>query len=415
MAKLQAVRGTHDLLFMDYQTHQYIVEIASKVVAYYGYSGIATPIFEFTEVFKRTLGETSDVVTKEMYSFETKEDGESLTLRPEFTAGVARSIISNGLFQDLPLKLFSHGPVFRHERPQKGRFRQFHQINAESIGVSSPLMDSEIITMAAQILRELGILEQTKLEVNTLGCEQSRMHYRTKLVEYFSKYSHELSEESKIRLQKNPLRILDSKSEQDKQIIATAPKIEQSLTDMAKKFFDDMLEGLTINNIKYHINPYLVRGLDYYCHSAFEFTTDQLGAQGTVLAGGRYDRLIKIMGGQDTPAVGFASGMERLALLMDHKPEQERPIVVIPLDEQFFSQAMIIANILRENKFVVLMDYQGNFNKKIKRANKLNARIVIFIGAEEIDQQTLRIKDFDTGVEQQVNNNHLLDYISKFK
>jgi histidyl-tRNA synthetase len=408
--KLQPVRGTKDIYFEDYLKHKHVIDIANTITSLYGYTTIATPIFEFTEVFKRTLGDVSDVVTKEMYTF-IDRGGDSITLRPEFTAGIARALISNGLAQDLPLKFFSHGPLFRHERPQKGRFRQFHQINAESLGIASPYQDSEIIAMGAQILRELGILEKTKLELNTLGDLETRQKYRQALVDYFNSYKNELSEESKIRLEKNPLRILDSKDEGDKKIAKSAPVILEYLTSEANEFFEKVKEGLLIAGVKYQINPHLVRGLDYYCHTAFEFITEELGTQGTVLGGGRYDGLIKMLGGPETPAVGFAAGIERIAELLDYKAEPLKPIAIIPIDQQYLPEAMSLAHILREHHFGAILDYTGNTAKRMKRANKLNAVIAIFIGEEEIAKQIVKVRDLGTGEEKEVQNNRLMDYL----
>jgi histidyl-tRNA synthetase len=408
--KLQPVRGTKDIYFEDYLKHKYVIDTANAVTSLYGYTTIATPIFEFTEVFKRTLGDVSDVVTKEMYTF-IDRGGDSITLRPEFTAGIARALISNGLAQDLPLKFFSHGPLFRHERPQKGRFRQFHQINAESLGIASPYQDSEIIAMGAQILSELGILEKTRLEINTLGDLDTRQKYRQALVDYFNSYKNELSEESKVRLEKNPLRILDSKDEGDKKIAKAAPIILEYLTNEASDFFEKVKEGLAIAGVKYQINPHLVRGLDYYCHTAFEFITEELGTQGTVLGGGRYDGLVKILGGPETPAVGFAAGIERIAELLDYKAEPLKPIAIIPIDQQYLPEAMSLAHILREHHFGVTLDYTGNVAKRMKRANKLNAALAIFIGEEEIAKQVVKVRNLSTGEEKEVQNNRLIDYL----
>ena len=296
-----------------------MIETGRAVAARYGYAEVATPIFEFTEVFARTLGETSDVVTKEMYSF-TDRGGEALTLRPEYTAGVARAFISGALGQNLPVKLFCSGPMFRYERPQKGRLRQFHQIDVEVIGAPEPLADVEVIALGAQILRALGLAEHVRLELNTLGDPESRQAYRDRLVGYLSAYRDRLSPDSQARLERNPLRILDSKDEGDREILKGAPTLDASLNEASKAFFAGVRAGLDALGIAYAINPMLVRGLDYYTHTAFEFTTDRLGAQGAVLAGGRYDGLVAAMGGPDTPGIGWAAGVERLAMLLDETP-----------------------------------------------------------------------------------------------
>ena len=317
MPKLQPVRGTRDLIDDDARAHLHVVDTARATAARFGYGPIVTPSFEFTDVFQRTLGETSDIVTKEMYTFEDK-GGDSLTLRPEGTAGIVRAVLSGGLQNELPLKWYYAGPMFRHERPQKGRLRQFHQIGVELIGVSEPIADVEVIALAAATLDALGVLSATTLELNTLGDNESRAAYRGALVAYLEGFRDRLSEDSQQRLDRNPLRILDSKNTNDKAIVADAPSFADHLTPAAQAFFDAVRSGLEDLGIAYQINPRLVRGLDYYCHTAFEFTTDQLGAQGTVLAGGRYDGLMEMMGGQPTPGVGWAAGIERLSMLSRH-------------------------------------------------------------------------------------------------
>ncbi|MCC7259527.1 MAG: histidine--tRNA ligase, partial [Alphaproteobacteria bacterium] len=313
MSKLQPVRGTHDILPEEGRKRRFITETAREIASRYGFDEFATPVFEFTDVFARTLGDVSDIVSKEMYSF-TDRGGESITLRPEFTAGLARAFLSNGLQQNTPVKAFCHGPVFRYERPQKGRMRQFHQIDAEIIGVAGPQADIEVIALADHILRTLGVAPIT-LELNSLGDVESRKAHRAALVEYFTGHQAALSEDSKARLTKNPLRILDSKDEGDRKIVADAPVLTEYFNEASQEFFAAVKEGLTALGIAYTINPRLVRGLDYYCHTVFEFTTTALGAQNAVLAGGRYDGLMAQMGGPETPAIGWAAGIERLTEL----------------------------------------------------------------------------------------------------
>ncbi|MBF0394553.1 MAG: histidine--tRNA ligase, partial [Alphaproteobacteria bacterium] len=315
MMSLQPVRGTHDLLPEEARRHRRVEDTAFEIAERYGYGEIATPIFEFTEVFARTLGETSDVVTKEMYTF-TDRGGESITLRPEGTAGVARAFISGGLSQHLPLKFFYRGPMFRYERPQKGRLRQFHQVGVEFLGVSDPLADAEVIGLGAHLLDALGLAGRVQLELNSLGDAESRAAYREALVAYLSRFKDALSKESLDRLERNPLRILDSKDEGDRRVVADAPLLGDHLNEASRAFFDGLKRGLDGLGVAYRVNPRLVRGLDYYCHTAFEFTTDALGAQGTVLAGGRYDGLIGQMGGPATPGIGWAAGVERLGMLL---------------------------------------------------------------------------------------------------
>jgi histidyl-tRNA synthetase len=404
--KLQPVRGTHDLLPEDSRRFRFVIAQALKVAECYGYGEIATPIFEFSEVFHRTLGDTSDVVTKETYSF-TDRGGESLTLRPEFTAGIARAFISNGLQDQLPLKFFAAGPAFRYERPQKGRMRQFHQIDAELLGVDSPLGDVESIAMAYHVLGELGLVEKVKLEINTLGDPESRQAYREALVTYFTIHEAALSEESKARLARNPLRILDSKDEGDRKIIANAPRMEQHLTQAARDYFAAVLEGLSALGIEASRNERLVRGLDYYNHTVFEFTTEMLGAQGTVLAGGRYDGLISMMGGAPTPGIGWAAGVERLVELIDFAthpeyPKPPRPISIIPLGEKAEKMAVVIAQALRLDEFVVDLAYKGNAGKRMKRADKIGSRVAVIIGDDEIAKQTAILKDLSKGTQEEV-------------
>ena len=285
MAKLQPVRGTHDIMGDQARTFRFIQQTFQEIATRFGHREISTPIFEFTEVFKRTLGETSDVVSKEMYSFEDR-GGESLTLRPEYTAGIARAFISNGLQQSLPCKFFGYGPMFRYERPQKGRMRQFHQIDVEILGVPEPQADIEVLSIAVTLLTELNLMDDITLELNSLGDRESRDAYRDALVTYFTAHKDKLSKDSLARLEKNPMRILDSKDEGDQVLVATAPRISDYYNDATKVFFDEVRAGLDALGIVYTINERLVRGLDYYSHTAFEFITKKLGAQGTVLAVG---------------------------------------------------------------------------------------------------------------------------------
>lgn len=414
MSTLQPVRGTHDLLPEDTRRHRAVVDAARDVAERFGYGEIETPIFEFSEVFKRTLGDTSDIVTKEMYSF-TDRGGEMLTLRPEGTAGVARAMISGGLAQNLPLKFFYHGPMFRYERPQKGRMRQFHQIGVELLGVAQPLGDVEVIALGAQILRELGILEHTTLELNTLGDAESRQSYRQVLVEYFTGHRDRLSEDSRGRLARNPLRILDSKDEGDRRLVAEAPLFGDHLNQASRDFFAAVTAGLDALGIAYTLNPRLVRGLDYYCHTAFEFTTDRLGAQGTVMAGGRYDGLVGMMGGSETPGVGWAAGIERLALLLGDAPAPPRPIAVIPVGAEAETAALKLAAELRGAGLVVELGYGGNVGKRMKRANKLNARAALLIGSDELARQAATLRDLDSGEQEEVPLAALKERLAQFR
>lgn len=404
--KLQPVRGTHDLLPEDCRRFRFIVEQAFGVAKHYGYGEISTPVFEFSEVFHRTLGDTSDVVTKETYSFSDR-GGEQLTLRPEFTAGVARSFISGNMQDQLPLKFFYSGPAFRYERPQKGRQRQFHQLGAELLGVPEPLGDIEIIALAHNILGTLGLKEKVKLEINTLGDAESRQNYRNALVAYFRSQEAQLSEDSKKRLERNPLRILDSKDESDRKIITNAPRMADYLTEAARNYYTSVKNGLTSIGIPFNPNERLVRGLDYYSHTVFEFTTDMLGAQGTVLAGGRYDGLIELMGGQPTAGTGFAAGIERLAALVDfdHHPayaHPARPIAIIPLGEAAEKEALILAETLRSQGLYIDLGYRGNLKNRMKKADKAKARLAIILGDEELSKKSVILKDLDSGTQEEV-------------
>jgi histidyl-tRNA synthetase len=408
----QCVRGTHDLLPEECHRHLYITDLARRVSAVYGFEEIATPIFEFSGVFQR-LGETTDIITKETYSFQDR-GGEDLTLRPEGTAPIARAVISNGLTQKLPLKFFYAGPMFRYDRPQKGRQRQFHQIGIELIGVAEPLADIECISLAAQFLDELGLLKRTKLHINTLGDYESREKYKTILVSYLEKYKNDLSEDSQNRLYRNPLRILDSKDKKDREIIASAPLYSGSLTDSSKDFFAKVLKGLDLVNIPYELDPHLVRGLDYYCHTAFVFVTTELGAQSEILGGGRYDGLIKSMGGPETPGIGWAAGIERLSLLADIPSEQRDIVSLIPLGERAEEKALALAQLLRKNFFEVDLSASGSLGKRLKRADKIQAKLALIFGDDEIQANIVQIRTLSSGEQTAVASEKIHDYVKNF-
>jgi histidyl-tRNA synthetase len=414
MTSLKPVRGTHDLMGEDARRHRHVVNTFRNRAERYGFGEIATPIFEFTEVFQRTLGETSDVVQKEMYTFEDR-GGERITLRPEFTAGVARAFISGGLTQNLPCKFFSHGPVFRYERPQKGRMRQFHQVNMEVLGVAEPQADIEVIAIAAGLLRDLGVADKTTCELNTLGDSDSRAAYRDVLVDYFSAHRSDLSEDSLARLERNPLRILDSKDQGDRKLVGDAPRMADYLNTESADFFSNVCAGLDRLGVPYTVNDRLVRGLDYYTHTAFEFTTDALGAQGTVLAGGRYDGLIEQMGGKPTPGIGWAGGLERLGMLLEETPVAPRPITVIPIGEAAQGPALSLAEELRSAGFYVDMGYRGNVGKRMKRADKLGARVALFLGDDELAEGIVKMRDLDSGEEAAVPISDAVVRLSQYK
>lgn len=411
--KLQSLRGMKDLFGEDFELHSYIIDTARKITALYCYEGASTPILEYTKVFDRTLGDSSDVISKEMYSF-LDRSGESVALRPEFTAGIMRAFISNGLQQKLPLKLFSHGPVFRYDRPQAGRQRQFHQINCEYIGSGEPYSDAESIKLALHLLQELNILDDITLEINSLGCQNSRSLYQEALINYFSKYENELSSDSKERLRKKPLRILDSKDEKDKKIAAEAPFITDYYTAESKAYFDKVLDYLCILNINYKLNPRLARGLDYYCHTAFEFTTDKLGSQNAVGGGGRYDYLCKLMGGRDVPAIGFGLGIERLALMMLLKNYQSKklaPLYLIPIGQKCENYIIRLADLLRSHSIPVAIELKGKVQKRMEKALKDGANYIVFAGADEIQSNSFKLRFLDKKEEQTVSAQQLLDLI----
>ncbi len=412
MATLQPVRGTHDLLPEDARRHRHVEQAAFDVAQLYGYGEIITPVFEFTEVFARTLGETSDVVSKEMYSF-TDRGGESITLRPEGTAGVARALISGGLSQSLPLKLFYRGPMFRYERPQKGRQRQFTQIGIELLGVEGPQADIEVIAIGWHILKALGVSEHVVVEINSLGDTESRDAYRVALVEYLSGFKDQLSQDSRDRLERNPLRVLDSKDEGDKAIVANAPLLIDYLNDHSRTFFETVQSGLSKLGVPVKHNPKLVRGLDYYSHTAFEFITSALGAQGTVMAGGRYDGLVSQMGGPATPGIGWAAGVERLSMLMGEIAAPRRPIAVIPTGEG--DEALLVAHKLRHAGFAVETGYSGNMKKRLTRANKANARAAVILGEDELSRQAAMVKDLDSGEQEEVPLSELEVRLARFR
>ena len=414
MSSLQPVRGTHDLYAEDGRRHRHVVETARAVAETYGYDEIATPIFEFSEVFKRTLGDVSDIVTKEMYSF-VDRGGEALTLRPEGTAGVCRALVSNGLLQNLPLKFFYHGPMFRYERPQKGRQRQFHQIGIELLGVAQPQADVEVIALGARILERLGIRGRITLELNTLGDTESRQAYRTALVGYLSSFKDKLSEDSRMRLDRNPLRILDSKDEGDRRIVANAPLFSDHLNEASRTFFAAVTADLDRLGIEYKLNPLLVRGLDYYSHTAFEFTTDALGAQGTVMAGGRYDGLLEMMGGPATPGVGWAAGIERLAMLAEAPQAKRRPIAVIPAGDAAQGPALQLAERLRGAGFTVDLGYSGNLGKRMKRANKVGAIAAVILGEDELARNGVTLRDLDSGEQEALPLVDLEERLARFR
>jgi len=399
MAKTpQAIRGTQDIFGADAEAFAFVVETFERVRKLYRFRRVEMPVFEKTEVFSRAIGETTDVVSKEMYSFDDR-GGESLTLRPEFTAGIARAFLSNGWQQHAPVKLATHGPLFRYERPQKGRYRQFHQIDAEIIGAGEPQADVELLAMADQLLKELGITGMT-LHLNTLGDGDSREAWRAALVEYFRAVKDELSEDSQERLEKNPLRILDSKDRRDRAFVADAPKIDQFLSDDARAFFDAVTSGLDAAGVKWQRAESLVRGLDYYRHTAFEFIPDdgseaagKLGSQSTILGGGRYDGLMESLGGAPTPAVGWAAGIERLAMLVGERSDATPVVMFVVENDQMLPTAQKLMASFRADGFASEMLATGSPRKRYDKAIKMEPAVVVSLnvinGVEDVGMKAL--------------------------
>jgi histidyl-tRNA synthetase len=407
---LQPIRGTRDIIGEDQRRHSHVIDIARATASLYGFDEWTTPVFEDTAVFARTLGDTSDVVSKEMYTFADR-GGDSLTLRPENTAGICRALVSNGLTQSLPQKVFYAGPMFRYERPQKGRYRQFHQIGAELIGPLEPLADAEIMALGWDILTALGVAEDVILELNTLGDAESRQAYRTALVAHFSANRDALSKDSLERLDKNPLRILDSKDEGDRALVADAPTIAPFLTPDAARFYEGVQQNLARVGVPFRENPRIVRGLDYYNHTAFEFVTTALGAQGTVMAGGRYDGLVAQMGGPQTPAVGWAAGVERLAMLLNAAPAATLPVAVVPMGEATEAAAITVLQTLRHAGIRADMAYRGNTKRRLERANKIGARAAIIIGEDELARGVAAVKDLAAGSQTDVPFDQLVIHL----
>lgn len=399
MSKLQKIRGFRDLLPAEAALHRYIRDVFYKTAHAYGFGEINLPLMEDINVFARGLGDSSDVVSKEMFLTAPRDDETGFALRPEGTAGVVRAVIENGLQQSTPLKLYYEGPMFRYERPQKGRYRQFWQSGAELIGVDNPMADVEMITLAWQIMKNLGIHEQIEIQLNTLGDAESRNAYRDALVAYLSQYENELSADSKIRLYKNPMRILDSKDVGDKKIVLNAPKMDDYLTEKAKIWFADVCTGLDALNIPWKRNNLLVRGLDYYTHTAFEFvsTDETMGAQSTILAGGRYDGLVKQLGGSQVPGVGWAAGIDRLALIFENKDVTLKPSVMIPMGEAADVLALGLVNDLRAQGFIIDQAFGGNMKKRLNKADKSQAKFALILGDDELSVNQIIIRDLKTG------------------
>ncbi len=415
MAKIQAIRGMNDILPDQSVIWQYLEQTMSRVLAQYGYDEIRMPVVEQTELFKRSIGEVTDIVEKEMYTFEDR-NGDSLTLRPEGTAGCVRAGEQHGLLFNQVQRLWYMGPMFRHERPQKGRYRQFHQIGVECFGMEGPDIDAELLLMTARIWRALGLRDEVTLELNSLGSAEDRRRYREALVAYLSRHRDRLDEDSLRRLETNPLRILDSKNPETQKVLEDAPSLWEHISEDSREHFETLKKLLDEAGLPYRVNTRLVRGLDYYGKTVFEWVTDALGAQGTVCAGGRYDGLVEQLGGKSTPAVGFAMGLERLVLLLEtlelipESVNRNADIYVLAMGEQARSYAFSAAESLRDSmpsSVVVTHCGGGGFKSQMKKADRSGARLAIIVGDDEVAEECASIKDLRTAEQVRVSRNEL--------
>ncbi|PJD93861.1 MAG: histidine--tRNA ligase [Legionella sp.] len=414
--RIQAIRGMNDILPSETSKWQNLEQKFARCMQAYGYQEIRFPILETTSLFKRTIGDLTDIVEKEMYTF-LDLNQESLSMRPEGTAGCIRACLEHGLLHNQQQKLWYAGPMFRYEKPQKGRYRQFHQLGVEALGFSGVAVELELILICQRLWTLLGIQDGVQLQINTLGVLEERQAYRQTLIDYFSQHLDILDEDCKRRLQRSPIRILDSKNPALADIIAAAPKLIDSLSDASRQHFIDLQAGLDKLGISYHINPTLVRGLDYYGHTVFEWVSDRLGAQATVCAGGRYDLLVEQLGGQPTPAVGFGLGMERLLLLMESMgvapPTVPQTSVFMIVDgEQYVPQALVLAEQLRQNCAYDVVVYlgQGRMKSQFKQADKSGARFALILGEQEVQEQTISIKDLrQLGAQKKIQQTLLKD------
>ncbi len=415
---IQAIRGMNDCLPTQSPLWHKVEDAVKNVVSSYGYSEIRMPIVEVTNLFKRAIGEVTDVVEKEMYTFEDR-NGDSLTLRPEGTAGCVRAGIENGLIYNQEQRLWYMGPMFRHERPQKGRYRQFHQVGVETFGINGPDVDAELIMMTARLWRELGIDKHVRLELNSIGSIESRANYRTVLIEFLEQHIDVLDEDCKRRMYTNPLRVLDTKNPAVQAILGDAPQLADYLDDDSREHFAGLCELLDAAGIEYQVNQRLVRGLDYYNKTVFEWITESLGAQGTVCAGGRYDGLVEQLGGKPAPAVGFAMGLERLVLMMEtlELNDVRKPVDVylVTAGEGTLINGMKLAEELREKvSGLRLMTHfgGGNFKKQFKRADKVGASIALVLGENEVAEKTVVVKDLTGGEQQTLAQSELAAYLA---
>lgn len=420
--KIQAIRGMNDVLPDVTNIWRYIEQVFVRCLSRYGYQEIRFPIIESTQLFKRTIGEVTDIVEKEMYTFNDL-NGDSLTLRPEGTAGCVRACLENGLLHNQQQKLWYMGPMFRHERPQKGRYRQFTQFGVEAFGMSGSLIEVELIALSHRIWKELGFAQQVELQINTLGELAERQAYKNLLVAYLRDHFDQLDEDSKKRLDRNPLRILDSKNPELRNVIANAPKLIDVLGEQSKDHFNSFCEGLQTLDIPFTINPFLVRGLDYYGHTVFEWVTDKLGSQATICAGGRYDLLVEQLGGSSTPAAGFALGIERIVLLMEtlnlldrHDPKQS--LYIITTNHEASVKGLAIAEAIRDvysNVEIITNTTGGSFKSQFKKADKSGARLALILGDDEIANNRVGIKDLRVETEQiTISQNAIIEFLNNY-
>ncbi|MFV8570770.1 histidine--tRNA ligase [Marinobacter sp. SBS5] len=421
MAKIQAIRGMNDILPDQTPIWQYVESTVRKVLSQYGYQEIRMPIVEQTDLFKRSIGEVTDIVEKEMYTFDDR-NGDSLTLRPEGTAGCVRAAEEHGLLFNQTRRLWYTGPMFRHERPQKGRYRQFHQIGVECFGMAGPDIDAELLMLTARLWEEFGLSTHARLEINSIGTSEARKVYREALVSYLEQYRDELDEDSKRRLTTNPLRILDSKDPNTRKLLVNAPSLSEYLDEESVAHFEQLKALLDAAGVEYTVNPALVRGLDYYGKTVFEWVTESLGAQGTICAGGRYDGLVQQLGGKPTVAVGFAMGLERLILLLEtlnlvpDEVNNQADVYVTAMGDQSVASAMSIANTLRNElpgKVVITHCGGGSFKSQMKKADRSGARYAVILGENEVANGTAGLKPLrDDQPQQEVSQSELASVLA---
>jgi len=409
--KLRPVRGTHDLYGNNIKKYNSIFETVSELAKLFSFSEIQTPIFEFSNLFLKPLGEQSDVVLKEMYTFKDRND-ELLTLRPEYTTPMIRSALTNNLMDDLPLKVYGIGPMFRRERPQKGRYRQFNQINFEVFGSNNFMVDLELIILAYEILKKLLPSKNLILNLNSLGTSQNLIDYKDKLKKFFNDNKSKLSQESYEKINSNPLRILDSKQDTDIALSSKAPSINEFLSIETKSHFEELKKGLEYHNIKYTENHKLVRGLDYYCSTVFEFKTNNLGSQDTILGGGRYDGLIKTLGGPDIPGIGWAAGIERISMLMNNIKDNSKILHIAINDEKFKNHLLKLIKNLKENNIKFYWNYKYNLKKSLQKANREKITNIIIIGENEYNNDFYTLKKLDKGNQFEIKLNDLNKYLN---